>query len=115
MGFLQGTQERARNSCGKRAISVPAIEVLLYIISTYRFVLFQVETIGDAYCVAGGLHRKSPYHALQIAWMALRMMDYANKQKSHDGKTIQVHQLNILKTFRLRQDIETMMMLHKLF
>ena len=53
--------------------------------------LYQVETIGDAYCVAGGLHRKSPYNALQIAWMALRMMDYANQQKSHDGNTIQVN------------------------
>ena len=30
MGFFQGTQERVRNSHGKRAISVRAIEVLLY-------------------------------------------------------------------------------------
>ena len=29
--FFQGTQERVRNSRGKRAISVRAIEVLLYI------------------------------------------------------------------------------------
>ena len=29
--FFQGTQERVRNSCGKRAISVRATEVLLYI------------------------------------------------------------------------------------
>ena len=29
-GFFLGTQERVRNSCGKRAISVRAIEVLLY-------------------------------------------------------------------------------------
>ena len=28
--FFQGTQERVRNSHGKRAISVRAIEVLLY-------------------------------------------------------------------------------------
>ena len=32
MGFFQETQERVRNSRGTRAISVPAIEVLLYII-----------------------------------------------------------------------------------
>ena len=32
MGFFQGTQERVRNSRGKRAISVRAIEVLLYIV-----------------------------------------------------------------------------------
>ena len=31
MGFFQGTQERVRNSWGKRAISVRAIEVILYI------------------------------------------------------------------------------------
>ena len=31
MDFFQGTQERVRNSRGKRAISVRAIEVLLYI------------------------------------------------------------------------------------
>ena len=31
MGFFQGIQERIRNSRGKRAISVRAIEVLLYI------------------------------------------------------------------------------------
>ena len=31
MGFFQGTQARVRNSHGKRAISVRAIEVLLYL------------------------------------------------------------------------------------
>ena len=31
MGFFQGTQERVRNSRGKRGISVRAIEVLVYI------------------------------------------------------------------------------------
>ena len=30
--FFQGTQERVRNSRGKRAISVRAIEVLLYVL-----------------------------------------------------------------------------------
>ena len=30
MGLVQGTQERVGNSCGKRAISIRAIEVLLY-------------------------------------------------------------------------------------
>ena len=33
MEFFLGTQERVRNSCGKRAISVRATEVLLYIFS----------------------------------------------------------------------------------
>ena len=31
VGFFQGTQERVRNSCGRRAISVRATEVLLYV------------------------------------------------------------------------------------
>ena len=31
MGFFQGTEERVRNSRGKRDIGVRAIEVLLYI------------------------------------------------------------------------------------
>ena len=31
MGFFQRTQERVRNSHGKRAISVRATEVLLYL------------------------------------------------------------------------------------
>ena len=37
-GFFPGTQERVRNSHGKRAISVRATEVLLYI-SEYKKVL----------------------------------------------------------------------------
>ena len=31
MGFFQGTQERVRNSRGRRVISVRATEVLLYV------------------------------------------------------------------------------------
>ena len=31
MGSVPGTQERVRNSCGKRAINGRAIEVLLYL------------------------------------------------------------------------------------
>ena len=54
-------------------------------------IILQVETIGDAYCVAGGLHRASTFHAQQIAWMALRMMDTAGKEKSHDGNTLRVN------------------------
>ena len=49
-----------------------------------------METIGDAYCVAGGLHRRSRYHAQQIAWMALKMMHTTHDHAAHDGKPIQV-------------------------
>ncbi|KAL5013034.1 hypothetical protein ScPMuIL_011585 [Solemya velum] len=52
--------------------------------------LYKVETIGDAYCVAGGLHRKSAYHAQQIAWMALRMLEITSSEKSPDGNTIKI-------------------------
>ena len=43
MGFLfQGTQELVRNSRGKRAISVRAIEVLLYLVITKICQLWQL-------------------------------------------------------------------------
>ncbi|CAL1528281.1 unnamed protein product [Lymnaea stagnalis] len=52
--------------------------------------VYKIETIGDAYCVAGGLHRVSKYHAQQIAWMALKMMAAAENEKSHDGAVIKM-------------------------
>lgn len=39
--------------------------------------LLQVETIGDAYVVAGGLDERMTDHAYRIALMALSMMDSA--------------------------------------
>ena len=36
MGVFQGTQERVRNSRGKRAISVRTIEILLYLLPPMR-------------------------------------------------------------------------------
>lgn len=52
--------------------------------------LFQVETIGDAYCVAGGLHKETVTHALQIAWMALKMIDTCSHHQTHQGQPIRV-------------------------
>ncbi|KAK0064752.1 guanylate cyclase soluble subunit alpha-2, partial [Biomphalaria pfeifferi] len=52
--------------------------------------VYKIETIGDAYCVAGGLHKASKYHAQQIAWMALKMMSAARNEKSHDGEVIKM-------------------------
>ena len=52
----------------------------------------QVETIGDAYCVAGGLHRESDTHAVQIALMALKMMELSNEVMSPHGEPIKVRQ-----------------------
>lgn len=50
----------------------------------------QVETIGDAYCVAGGLHKESDTHALQIALMALKMMELSDEVMTPTGEPIQV-------------------------
>ena len=49
-----------------------------------------METIGDAYCAAGGLHRPSCTHAQQIAWMALCMLEVCQSHQTHDGQPIQV-------------------------
>ena len=56
MGFFLGTQTRVRNSRGKRAVSVPATEVLLYLVwrdkgvevalKGTRFDFFLVTRIG---------------------------------------------------------------------
>ena len=42
-GFFKGTQERVRNSCGKRVISVRATEVLLYLVRN----IAERENIGS--------------------------------------------------------------------
>ncbi|XP_033742672.1 guanylate cyclase soluble subunit alpha-2-like [Pecten maximus] len=52
--------------------------------------VYKVETIGDAYCVAGGLHKRSRRHAEQISFMALRMMEIAGKERSKDGNAIRM-------------------------
>ncbi|XP_066954652.1 head-specific guanylate cyclase [Macrobrachium rosenbergii] len=52
--------------------------------------VYKVETIGDAYCVAGNLHRRSSWHAHQVAWMALKMMHSCTSHTTHDGKPIQM-------------------------
>lgn len=54
----------------------------------------QVETIGDAYCVAGGLHKESETHAIQIALMALKMMELSNEVMSPHGELIKVSMLS---------------------
>lgn len=57
------------------------------------FDVYKVETIGDAYCVASGLHRPSQFDAHKVAWMALRMIDACSKHETHDGQHIRVSSL----------------------
>lgn len=52
--------------------------------------VYKIETIGDAYVAAGGLHRSSKYHAQQVAWMSLLMMDSAAKNYTTKGERIKV-------------------------
>lgn len=58
--------------------------------------LKQIETIGDAYCVAGGLHKKVDSHAKPIAHMALKMMELSEEVLTPDGKPIKVSLICLL-------------------
>lgn len=52
--------------------------------------IYKIETIGDAYIVAGGLHKPSEFHCLQIAWMSLLMMESATKNYTPTGTAIKI-------------------------
>ncbi|XP_034937594.1 head-specific guanylate cyclase [Chelonus insularis] len=52
--------------------------------------VYKVETIGDAYCVACGLHKNTSTHAQQIAWMALKMIQTCSQHLTHEGKPIKM-------------------------
>ncbi|KAK4886242.1 hypothetical protein RN001_002513, partial [Aquatica leii] len=52
--------------------------------------VYKVETIGDAYCVAGGLHKDSSTHAQQIGWMALKMINTCSYHQTHEGQPIRM-------------------------
>ncbi|XP_062873215.1 guanylate cyclase soluble subunit alpha-2 [Trichomycterus rosablanca] len=52
--------------------------------------VYKIETIGDAYCVAAGLHKKCLCHARPIAQMALKMMELSEEVLTPDGKPIKL-------------------------
>ncbi|KYN20608.1 Head-specific guanylate cyclase [Trachymyrmex cornetzi] len=71
--------------------------------------VYKVETIGDAYCVACGLHRNTNTHAQQIAWMGLKMIQTCSHHLTHEGKPIKITRLQI--RFVMRIGIHTGMVL----
>lgn len=69
------------------------------------FDVYKVETIGDAYCVASGLHRAGSFDAHKVAWMALRMMETCSKHITHDGQPIRVRKFYDFKVVKLRYNV----------
>lgn len=53
-------------------------KTLLIFVYIY-LIVFQVETIGDAYMVAGGLPLRTADHAEQVATMALDLLHQSGK------------------------------------
>ena len=70
--FFQGTQEQVRNSRGKRAISVRAIEVLLYYVLQTL-----VKKRKGGFC---------PY--LKVVWFSKDDSRSKRKRESRDEKTL---------------------------
>lgn len=55
-----------------------------------QFDVYKIETIGDAYCVCGGLLGASQFEAHKVAWMAMKMIDTCSRHTTHDGQPIKM-------------------------
>uniref|UniRef100_A0A2K5NBX2 Guanylate cyclase 1 soluble subunit alpha 1 n=2 Tax=Cercopithecinae TaxID=9528 RepID=A0A2K5NBX2_CERAT len=85
---LQRRQQEAQRAAKQLCPSVKT-----FLRRTHKKVFLKekrVETIGDAYCVAGGLHKESDTHAVQIALMALKMMELSDEVMSPHGEPIKM-------------------------
>ena len=77
----------------------------IFNINNNIFILYEIktETIGDAYCVASGLHFESSFHAIRAAFMALKMMEAVRnfKPQGLDVKSVQVwHNYKLIITIK---------------
>jgi guanylate cyclase soluble subunit alpha len=52
--------------------------------------VYKIETIGDAYLLAGNLHKTSETHAQQIAWMGLIMIELSARNMTPKGDRIKM-------------------------
>lgn len=75
---------------GKSFLSIVFFSTFSHQFGT-SILVYKVETIGDAYCVASGLHRAGSFDAHKVAWMALRMIEACSKHITHDGQPIRVN------------------------
>lgn len=53
--------------------------------------VYKIETIGDAYIVAAGLHKSSKYHAQRAAWMSLLMIEASSRHLTNKNEKIRVN------------------------
>ncbi|CAJ0966645.1 unnamed protein product [Ranitomeya imitator] len=88
----KATQELKIKTCNilKWPSHSPDLNYFKQAFYTFKITLKAVETIGDAYCVAGGLHKDSETHAFQVALMALKMMELSDKVMSPHGEPIKM-------------------------